>query len=431
MVSNHQKKSFWTLFALEALAKFTIRTLQTSLVLYIVRFISSSNTVSYELTASYGIITYAFPIIAGLITDRYFGIANAMSWGVILMILGSIILGTLDLFASPQQGLIIGLVLLGIGSGFYKPNILALLDTTFPKNDYKRVHYFEKFYLSSSVGDVAAIILVGLFPNVFYQCIFASCLSALLFFGNKRVLVQSKFPLFSFKPLVLIGGLVGVFSLMVFLNLNFLMILISFIMAVFGGKKANKIVFIIVGYASLFFAFVVQCYFALSLVVENLVDRGWGIPSSWFMLVNPVGCLMLGSFVSKTLERFDLFFRMQLGLWMVGAGYLCLFFGAGHKINLIWVAYLFFVLGELSIIPRLISKITHNFEDHFKSQGIGFWYFTMALAQYLASLFASLLYGDHPTGDMRTVFFWSFVLIMSFSFLMKFQKKIANFAYPL
>lgn len=417
LIQKNQLRNFWTLFILEVLSKFLVKTLQISLAIYIVKIVSGSTKLAYEWTASFGIISYATPMIFGDITDRYFGLQRSMKYGLILMTLGSIFI----LFPI-KLNLLLSIVLIGVGTGFFKPNILATLGSIFSKKDQNRGIFFGKFYLSSSVGEIAAIILTGVFieflnyPHPFFLCIISCFFSFLLFMKQERFLFETNIKFSHFRAFLIIGGLILSLMLVVYFSLNILIIISAILYAIFTIKKyleenfknqsSKKIIniLIIVGYASIFFSFIVQSYFALCLIIENFVDRkivnNWVMPSAWFMLINPFLNILLGTKISNIFGKFNIFKRMEFSFLMISLGYFCLFLGfvlAESQVNCMWiiVTYLLFVVGELAIIPYLISELTCNFGSRFRSRGVGFWYSTMAMAQYLASLIAECIYREH------------------------------------
>ena len=81
--------------------------------------------------AIYTGLVYLTPLIGGRLADRYLGQRKAVFIGGILMALGQ--------FALTQRELLyLGLGLLIVGNGFFKPNISTMVGTLYPQGDRRR-----------------------------------------------------------------------------------------------------------------------------------------------------------------------------------------------------------------------------------------------------------------------------------------------------
>ena len=156
MIKGGPVTKFSILFIFEVFAKNTISILQVSLIFYLTKTLTLDAKQSYRWLSSFGMIAYASPLFAGYLTDKVIGTSRAMVLGLLIMLVGSV----LALHHHLHYALI-GIVLIGTGSGFFKPNILTLLDRLFQKHNENRALYFGRFYLASSVGEVIAVIIGG------------------------------------------------------------------------------------------------------------------------------------------------------------------------------------------------------------------------------------------------------------------------------
>ena len=97
----------------------------------------------------YGIYTglvYLTPVLGGLLADKYLGQKRAVFIGGILMALGQFVLfGAESMF-------FVGLVLLIIGNGFFKPNISTQVGNLYPPGDARRDGAFTIFYMGINLG---------------------------------------------------------------------------------------------------------------------------------------------------------------------------------------------------------------------------------------------------------------------------------------
>ena len=61
---------------------------------------------------------YAFTFVGGLFADKILGFRRSLTWGGLLMIIGSLILAV-----DPKKFFFIGIAFNIVGTGFFKPNI--------------------------------------------------------------------------------------------------------------------------------------------------------------------------------------------------------------------------------------------------------------------------------------------------------------------
>ena len=91
-------------------------------------------------------LVYLTPVIGGLIADRYLGQKRSVFVGGTLMAAGQLILfGSESLF-------FIGLMILIIGNGFFKPNISTQVGNLYPPGDSRRDGAFTIFYMGINLG---------------------------------------------------------------------------------------------------------------------------------------------------------------------------------------------------------------------------------------------------------------------------------------
>ena len=85
------------------------------------------------LIGTYASLLYLTPIIGGFIADKYTGYKWAVVIGCIIMTLGH-----LSMVFETQFSLYLGLALLVIGTGFFKPNITSIISTMYKGKESKR-----------------------------------------------------------------------------------------------------------------------------------------------------------------------------------------------------------------------------------------------------------------------------------------------------
>jgi POT family proton-dependent oligopeptide transporter len=112
----------------------------------------------------YGVYTslvYLTPVIGGWMADRYLGQKKSVYVGAIAMALGQLVLfGADNLF-------FIGLLLLIIGNGFFKPSIATQVGSLYPPGDDRRDGGFTLFYMGITFGAFICNFVCGTLAAVF------------------------------------------------------------------------------------------------------------------------------------------------------------------------------------------------------------------------------------------------------------------------
>ncbi|WP_139955738.1 peptide MFS transporter [Flavicella sediminum] len=108
------------------------------------------------LIGTYASLLYLTPIVGGLVADKYTGYKWAVVIGCIIMTLGHAAM-TFETEAS----LYIGLGLLVIGTGFFKPNITSIISTMYKGKESKKDGAYTIFYMGVNAGAFFGMMLCG------------------------------------------------------------------------------------------------------------------------------------------------------------------------------------------------------------------------------------------------------------------------------
>lgn len=108
------------------------------------------------LYGTYAMLLYITPIFGGIIADRYIGYRWAVVIGSIIMTLGHAAMA----FES-QLMLYIGLGLLVIGTGFFKPNMTSILSEMYKNFPEKKDGAYTIFYMGVNAGAFFGMMLCG------------------------------------------------------------------------------------------------------------------------------------------------------------------------------------------------------------------------------------------------------------------------------
>lgn len=120
-----------------------------------------TNASAGEIYGTYLAFVYFTPFIGGMIADRVLGFRRSVAIGGILMAAGYFSLGvrTIPTFY-------VGLVLLCIGNGFFKPNISAMVGNLYEPNDERRDAGFNIFYMGINIGATISALLAAPLRNL-------------------------------------------------------------------------------------------------------------------------------------------------------------------------------------------------------------------------------------------------------------------------
>ena len=154
------------LFFTEMWERFSYYGMKALLVLYLTAEVIGKNpglgwskADASNLYGWYTMLVYITPIIGGLIADKYLGSRKTILIGAILMTLGH-----LSLAFELMPAFYLGLLLLILGNGAFKPNISALVGQLYPENNVsKKDSGYTIFYQGINVGAFLGTLLCGYF----------------------------------------------------------------------------------------------------------------------------------------------------------------------------------------------------------------------------------------------------------------------------
>jgi proton-dependent oligopeptide transporter, POT family len=358
----------------------------------------------------YGFFTgavYFTPLIGGYLSDRYLGRRLAITLGGITMAIGNF-----ALFADQSKfAFYLGLTLLIIGNGFFKPNISTLVGELYQPNDRRRDGAFTIFYMGINIGAFFSPLVVGyLSDNLFmtkvdgivqhgfrYGFLAASIgmiLGQLLFnlLGNRYLGDIGKKP--TGKP-VSNQGIVEKKPLTK------------------KEKQRTTVIFILAAFVVFFWAGFEQAGGSLTLYTDKFVDRklfGWEVPTAWFQSLNPLFIVILAPILSALWLKlsytkrgdFKIPSKMGFGMVLLGLGYMVLLlavFKTGsddHNIHakasilIITLTYLMHTLGELLLSPVGLSLVSKIAPIKLASLLMGVWLAASGVANILAGQLGAL-----------------------------------------
>ncbi|MUV02668.1 MFS transporter [Flavobacterium rakeshii] len=131
------------------------------------------------LYGTYAMLLYITPIFGGILADRYIGYRRAVVIGSIIMTLGHA-----SMAIETPLFLYIGLGLLVIGTGFFKPNMTSILSEMYKGHSDKKDGAYTIFYMGVNAGAFFGMMLCGyLAENVGWSWGFGLA-GVFMFFGT-------------------------------------------------------------------------------------------------------------------------------------------------------------------------------------------------------------------------------------------------------
>jgi proton-dependent oligopeptide transporter, POT family len=405
-------KGLYLLFFTEMWERFSYYGMRGILILYLTKQWMEGGLAIDEKEASliYGFFTgfvYFTPIIGGWLADKFIGQRMAITIGGITMMIGQFVLFAIN----TQVGLYIGLLLLIIGNGFFKPNISTLVGQLYSNNDPRRDSAFSIFYMGINLGAFLAPLVIGLFAeNLFAvkneagEIVTYGYKYGFLISGIGMLLGQLLFNSLASKYLGHLGKAPvksAETSQEESKNTN----------APLSKEEKQRmtVIFILTAFVVFFWAGFEQAGSSLSLYTDKFIDRTVGtfeIPTSWFQSVNPLFIVALAPlfamfWTSNIGKKFSTPVKMGMGMILLGIGFFFMLGAVAErggenpdvavKASLIWLVltYLIHTIGELALSPVGLSVVTKLAPVKFASLMMGVWLLSSFLANIIGGFVAA------------------------------------------
>lgn len=153
----------FVLFFTEMWERFSFYGMRVLLILFLTAAIAGDNPGwgwsaenAGALYGTYAMLLYITPIFGGIIADRYIGYRWAVVIGSIIMTLGHA-----AMFLDTPFMLYLGLGLLVIGTGFFKPNMTSILSEMYKSFPEKKDGAYTIFYMGVNAGAFFGMMLCG------------------------------------------------------------------------------------------------------------------------------------------------------------------------------------------------------------------------------------------------------------------------------
>jgi proton-dependent oligopeptide transporter, POT family len=433
-ISIGQPKGLFFLFFTEMWERFGFYSLQTFIILYMSQFFLFSDEKSYLIYGAFGSLIYFTPVVGGYIADRWLGFRHSIQTGGILLIIGY------SLASLPHEhAFYLGLSLVIVGNGFFKPNVSSIVGELYHRDDPRRDSGFTIFYMGTNIGAMLPPLIMGFLVTRygwhwgFLLAAIGMCIGMIIFFsGQKRLemvgdtsAVRPIHKTLSAKRILFLLLIAGILIASFCLHFVFyfpkeadlIMILISVLM-IFQVVRVMKkeslenrrnllACLILLGISVVFWAFYSQMFTTLMLFANRNMTKqmlGLSIDAELTQFFNPFFIIALGPLFSGMwfwLARRNLnpsiVAKFSLAILMLAIGFLFLsgataFFSASGLFSPWWLVsyYFFMTVGELLLSPIGLSMITKLSPPNLVGMMMGIWFLMMSAGFLVGSLLSTL-----------------------------------------
>ena len=429
-----QPRGIATLFLTEMWERFSFYGARAMLVLFMTATVATGGLGIPDKTANavYGLFLaggYLSGIFGGWIADRLLGAQRAVIAGGLFIMTGNAMLTS-----GNAKFFFLGLLVTMLGVGLLKPNVSNIVAQLYPEGGARRDAGFSIFYMGINLGSVGGSELVPWFAHRFGWHAGFGLPAAGMVFGLLQFLLTRRYLRGhgaerapdakggSWLPVVVLAAVIATLSLLAWTGsiqidasaiggaatwgLSVLALGYFGYLLLFAGLDSaeRKRVFVMIALfigSALFWAGFEQQGASLNLFAERYTDRhmfGGELAAGMLQGINPAFIIIFAPILAAVwlgLERrnrdFSAPVKFALGLLLMGAGFLVMYFASLHvlggtKVLPTWLVltYLLHSLGELCLSPVGLSSMTKLAPGRFVGQVMGLWFVSMALGGNLA-----------------------------------------------
>ena len=435
-LSSHPR-GLSTLYFTELWERFSFYGMRALLVLFMVAPVAEgglgfTTPDAGSIYGTYGMAVYLLALPGGFIADRLIGAKRSVLLGGT-----AIAFGHYALAWPTGEFFYVGLALIAIGTGLFKPNISALVGALYSKDDPRRDAGFSLFYMGINIGAFLAPLVTGFLaqssvfkgwlaqagfdPNQSWHWGFAAAgigmtASILIFAWKMRELEDPDAGSPDSTESVIRQGLfVGFGSLFLlgialladvdgFHWLRWLFVALPLMVIVYGVARqtpdSRRLAAIGVYFiaAMTFWAIFEQSGTSLTLFADTLTRNevfGFSFPSSWYQSANPIFVILLAPLFAALWLRLGRQqpsspFKFGFALVLLSASFLLIVpaaaLAAEGRVSPLWLIglYFLFTAGELMLSPVGLSTMTRIAPSRMSGQMLGIWFLATAFGNKLA-----------------------------------------------
>lgn len=418
-----QPRGLYLLFFTELWERFGFYTLQTIIILYMTKGMSLSDTNAYLLYGTFSSMLYLTPVLGGYLADRYLGFQRAIIIGGVLLTIGYL------LTAVPNnQIFFLGLSVIIVANGLFKPNVSSILGDLYRQGDPRRDGGFTLFYMGINIGSLIPPLIAGWVVSVygwhagFLMAAFGMLIGLITFMAGKKRLrssgvVPAASPLRDKRESVTFhalfyGGILVAIALFhvlfrfpaetdLILALSSLLVLAAVIFFLMKEKKVQRnkmiacliLILISIGFWSLYN----QTFTSLMLYADRNMSKqllGFTIDAEFTQFFNPFFIVVLSPVLSRLWIWLDRKksnpstpMKFSMGVLLMSMGFFALgiggqYFSSMGETSPWWLIMSYFLqtIGELFLSPIGLAMITTLSPKHLVGMMMGVWFLTQSAA---------------------------------------------------
>ena len=153
----------FVLFFTEMWERFSYYGMRAILVIFLTGAVTGDNpgwewstSAALSLLGTYAMLVYLTPLVGGWLADNKIGYRMAVVIGALLMTLGHA-----SMAVETPASLYIGIALLILGNGFFKPNMTSIISKMYDGHEDKKDGAYNIFYMGVNAGAFLGIMLCG------------------------------------------------------------------------------------------------------------------------------------------------------------------------------------------------------------------------------------------------------------------------------
>jgi POT family proton-dependent oligopeptide transporter len=460
MRTSHPK-GLYLLFVTEMWERFSYYGMRAIFFLFLTKALLFTHEDASNIYGDFTGLVYLTPLLGGYISDRYWGNRRSIVFGGLLMAIGQFFLFLSSTYYHSSFALslmIIGLLFLVVGNGFFKPNISTMVGQLYAPGDARTDAAYTIFYMGINLGAFFSPLICGTLgdtsnPADFRWGFLSACIGMLvglaLFLSLKGKYLNSydgrpvglkpvrknnaetgdgQMP-FNFRKVAMSVGAAALLYLLfyyllkldVFASLifSFCLVIPAYIITDPSLTKVERsrilVIYILAFFVLFFWAAYEQAGASLTTFTDESVDRvidNHEIKTSYFQSVNPIFIFILAPFFSMLwtwLEKRHLHIgltqKQAMGMLLLSAGYMLLAYGTqgvpdAVKVSMFWILSYYFLstVGELCLSPIGLSMVTKLSPARFSSLLMGVWLMSTAAADKCCGMLSALYPTDHSVG---------------------------------
>lgn len=437
-------KALWNLFGAEFWERFCYYGMRAILGPYVALafFDHLGDGADAAASLTYGGFTamvYMTGILGGYVADRILGYQRSIMLGGALMAAGMFML-----LAPSLEVFLMGLAVMIVGNGLFKPNISTMVGKLYAPGDPRRDSGFTIFYMGINLGALLAPLVIATLiikvlgldykfgfltagvGMVFGIMVFHMFRSWLGHVGRPDETQAGMAPVLK----VLVGALILAVPAYFLLSKSDVLGLILSIMMVglvayflYSGIQSGQkeqlhryIAMIILFIANMgFWALFEQAGSSLNFFARDFVQMPGKTNFILFQSANPVFIVALAPLFAALWPRLgklnpSIPMKFSFGLLGVGVGFYVLVFainnmGGAERVSWVFLTltYLIHTMGELCLSPIGLSMVTKLARPKETGLAMGGWFLSIATANYVAGRIASVAAGGGGEGEAGSI----------------------------